>query len=278
MQDNQQNINENINNDDGLGALDGFYIEGTEQAENTAPTDTDKSVESAESIESTESAESAEIIDNADNTQSTESAESAQSTENTEASDGGTSAKKPKKQKGALEVFEYVETFAYAVAVMVLLFMFVFRYVTVDGTSMRDTLQHEDKLIISNLFYTPATGDIVVINRTENAKPLIKRVIATGGQTVRIDFENWQVWVDGMLLDEDYVTLRSEMPMHSYPFVDKYTNSDGICEFVVDDGCIFAMGDNRNNSLDSRKYGFFEYHEIVGRVVIRLAPRFGTVE
>lgn len=276
MQDNQQNINENINNDDGgLGALDGFYIEGTEQAEGTAPADADKIVESADN---TEVAESTEIIENIENTDNTESTETTPSTENTDASESVTSAKKPKKQKGALEVFEYVETFAYAVAVMVLLFMFVFRYVTVDGTSMRDTLQHEDKLIISNLFYTPATGDIVVINRTENAQPLIKRVIATGGQTVRIDFESWQVWVDGILLDEDYVTLRSEMPMHSYPFVEKYTNSDGICEFVVDDGCIFAMGDNRNNSLDSRKYGFFEYHEIVGRVVLRLAPRFGTVE
>lgn len=274
MQDNQQNINENINNDDGggLGALDGFYIKGTEQAEATASTDTDKGVERVENSENSENSENNGNSESIDNIESTESAD------NTEISESSPKAKKPKKQKGAFEVFEYVETFAYAVAVMVLLFMFVFRYVTVDGTSMRDTLQHEDKLIISNLFYTPATGDIVVINRTENAKPLIKRVIATGGQTVRIDFENWQVWVDGMLLDEDYVTLRSEMPMHSYPFVDNYTNADGICEFVVDEGCIFAMGDNRNNSLDSRKYGFFEYHEIVGRVIIRLAPRFGTVE
>ncbi len=184
---------------------------------------------------------------------------------------------KQKKQKSASNVFEYVETFCFALAAMVLLFMFVFRLVTVDGTSMSETLAHNDKLIISNMFYTPQTGDIVVINRSSDAKPLIKRIIATGGQTVKMDFKNWQVWVDGVLLDETYVTLRPDAEMRTGVFTDKYTDG-GICEFVVDDDCIFAMGDNRNNSLDSRYYGFFECHEIVGRVVLRLSPRFGTVD
>lgn len=184
---------------------------------------------------------------------------------------------KSKKQNSASNIFEYIETFCFALAAMVLLFMFVFRLVTVDGMSMSETLAHDDKLIISNMFYTPQTGDIVVINRSSDANPLIKRIIATGGQTVKIDFNGWQVWVDGVLLDETYVTLRSDAAMHTGIFTDKYTK-DGICEFTVDEGCIFVMGDNRNNSLDSRYYGFFEYHEIVGRVVLRLSPRFGTVE
>lgn len=183
---------------------------------------------------------------------------------------------KKKKKRGASEVFDYVETFCYAVAVMVLLFMFVFRYVTVDGSSMRDTLHDGDRLIISNMGYTPATGDIVVINRSSDAKPLIKRVIATGGQTVKIDFIEWKVWVDGALLEEDYIR-REDAPMRTSVFTEKYT-VNGVCEFTVDDGCVFAMGDNRNYSQDSRYYGFFEYHEIVGRVVLRLAPQFGAVE
>lgn len=210
---------------------------------------------------------------------STETAEITETSETVETSETSVepSGEKGKPRNRAAAIFEYVETFCCALAVMLLLFMFVFRFVTVDGTSMSETLAHEDRLIISNMFYTPQTGDIVVINRTSDAKPLIKRVIATGGQTVKIDFENWQVWVDGVLLDETYVTLRTDASMRTGAFTDKYTEN-GICEFVVDDGCIFVMGDNRNNSLDSRYYGFFEYHEIVGRVVLRLSPRFGTVE
>lgn len=213
--------------------------------------------------------------DNFDNN----SAETTETTEITETTETPVEQpdEKGKLRNRAAAVFEYVETFCCALAVMVLLFMFVFRFVTVDGTSMSETLADGDKLIISNMFYTPQTGDIVVINRTSDAKPLIKRVIAAGGQTVKIDFENWQVWVDGVLLDETYVTLRTDASMRTGAFTDKYTEN-GICEFVVDEGCIFVMGDNRNNSLDSRYYGLFEYHEIVGRVVLRLSPRFGTVE
>ena len=107
--------------------------------------------------------------------------------------------------KLAASVYDWVETFCYAMALMVVLFLLVCRYVTVDGDSMRETLHHNDKLIISGLGYTPETGDIVVVKVPRFGNPIIKRVIATGGQEVEIDFENWTVKVDGVTLEEDYI-------------------------------------------------------------------------
>ena len=107
--------------------------------------------------------------------------------------------------KLAASIYDWVETFCYAMALMVVLFLLVCRYVTVDGDSMRETLHHRDKLIISDLGYTPETGDIVVVKVPAYQNPIIKRVIATEGQEVEIDFENWTVKVDGVLLEEDYI-------------------------------------------------------------------------
>ncbi len=182
-----------------------------------------------------------------------------------------------KSRSGALSAaYDYAETFCYALAVMMLLFLFVFRYVSVDGQSMRETLQHRDKLIISNLFYTPKTGDIVVIKPDgyrSNNEPLIKRVIATEGQTVLIDYQNWQVYVDGVPLEEPYIEgMREPKPM------DGTTIPDYTQEFVVGDGKVFVMGDNRNHSTDSRVLGEIGANRILGRVIIRVAPNFGTVD
>ncbi len=183
-------------------------------------------------------------------------------------------------------VYDYLETFCYALAMMMLLFLFVFRYVTVDGQSMMTTLKHEDKLIISDLFYTPKTGDIIVINpesHGDNQEPIIKRVIATEGQTVFIDYQKWEVYVDGNKLDEPYIQeMRQEMmkrfgenvPMNGTN-VDKYRE-----EFTVGENMVFVMGDNRNNSRDSRdaSYGEMNENRILGKVIIRISPEFGIVE
>ncbi len=185
------------------------------------------------------------------------------------------------KKKSAMSTFyEYLETFCYALAVMMVLFLFVFRYVTVDGPSMRETLHNQDKLIISNLFYTPETGDIIVINPEyyeDSPHPIIKRVIATEGQTVRIDHKNWEVYVDDVKLDEPYIeamrALANGAPMNG-------GGEDGISEYVIEEGKVFVMGDNRNNSADSRdaRFGQMGENRIIGRVIIRLAPDFGFVE
>ena len=179
-------------------------------------------------------------------------------------------AVKVKKKKTFFgELYEWIETFCFALALMVVLFIFVFRYVTVDGNSMMNTLHDQDKLIISNFNYTPQTGDIVVIYIEGQNKPYIKRVIATEGQTVKIDFEKWQVFVDGELLEEDYV-LRREGDMHYAAFYNG--------EFTVPEGQVYVMGDNRNDSTDSRVLGCLDEHNIIGRVIVRLAPEFGTVD
>ena len=184
-----------------------------------------------------------------------------------------------KAQSKVQVLYDYIETFCYALGVMMVLLLFVFRMVSVSGSSMRTTLEDNDKLIISNLFYTPKTGDIVVISPKQNEQvPIIKRVIATGGQRVYIDYENWEVFVDGEKLDEPYIEgMRSyygDVPMN--PSDNQKHNK----EFVVTEGCLFVMGDNRNGSADSRssRYGEIDESRVLGRVIIRLAPNFGFVD
>lgn len=191
-----------------------------------------------------------------------------------------------KKRTGMATIYDYLETFCYALALMMFLFLFVFRYVSVDGDSMLGTLHNEDKLIISNLLYTPETGDIVVINpesHGDNDEPIIKRVIATEGQRVYIDYEKWEVYVDGVKLDEPYI---EEMHIQEqyYRGIDVPMNGTGVPkyreEFVVGENKVFVMGDNRNNSKDSRssEYGEMDENRILGRVIIRITPNFGVVE
>ena len=188
----------------------------------------------------------------------------------------------PPKKNIMPAVDECIETFCYALAFIMVMFMFVFRLVSVDGDSMRETLHNEDKLIISNLFYTPKTGDIVVINPESNSasqEPIIKRVIATEGQTVYIDYDNWEVYVDGVKLDEPYIQAMREQWGDDVGMngtnVKKYKQ-----EFVVEEGKVFVMGDNRNNSSDSRdkKYGEMSEERILGRVIVRLYHDCGFVE
>lgn len=183
-------------------------------------------------------------------------------------------------------VYDYVETFCYALALMMFMLLFVFRLVTVDGASMQHTLHHEDKLIISNLLYKPKTGDIVVINpenHKDNEEPIIKRVIATEGQKVFIDYENWEVYVDDVKLDEPYIQpMREEMKaiFGANVWMDRSNVESYNKEFTVGEDMVFVMGDNRNNSRDSRysAYGEMNENRILGRVVIRLSPEFGFVD
>jgi signal peptidase I len=172
--------------------------------------------------------------------------------------------KQPNKKSIFKGIFEYVETFCYALVIMILLFMFIFRNVSVDGDSMNKTLNDKDRLIISNLAYTPKTGDIVVLRFP--GEPLIKRVIAVGGQKVKIDYESWAVYVDGKKLDEKYMNYVGGAMM---------TFGGPTGEFFVDKDKVFVMGDNRNNSRDSREFGQFSEDDILGRVIFRVYPNFG---
>lgn len=145
---------------------------------------------------------------------------------------------------------------------------FFFRLVDVDGTSMWDTLQNEDRLILRTAMYTPERGDIVVLYQERDpAKPLIKRVIATEGDTLRLDVENSAVWLKAagksefVLLEESYV---------HYPLSWGANWTDG--DITVPAGQVFVMGDHRNLSNDSRYLGCFPVEDVVGKAVFRLMP------
>ena len=184
----------------------------------------------------------------------------------------------------AKTAFEWLETLAFAFMFVLVVFIYAFKIVTVDGKSMNKTLADGEKLIISDLFYQPKTGDIVIISRDRfREEPIVKRVIATEGQKVEIDYASWQVTVDGVLLDEPYVYFRPDELMHRYGCPES---------FVVGEDMVFVMGDNRNNSTDSRAQGTYdlvdeEYiytgyteDDIMGKVLVRILPlqKFGAIK
>lgn len=170
------------------------------------------------------------------------------------------------------EIFEWVKAIVVSFAVVFLIFGVLIRLVTVDGRSMEPTLHNNDRLVISNLFYTPKQGDIVVISEEAGiGRAIIKRVIATGGQTLDIG-EDGTVLVNGLPLDEPYIKEKiaaDNHGQHDYPV-------------TVPKDCVFVMGDNRNDSTDSRfeVLSFVDEKYIMGRVLLRLYPlnKIGTVK
>lgn len=161
------------------------------------------------------------------------------------------------------EVYEWMQCLILALIICVVVFTFVFRVVDVSGDSMNPTLANADKLIVSDLFYSPKQGDIIIFRKDEyKAEALVKRVIATEGQTVEIDFDRGRVYVDGELLDEPYI---AEPTYNALDFKGAQT---------VPEGCVFVMGDNRNRSTDSRKteIGMVDERLIVGKVLFRIFP------
>ena len=163
------------------------------------------------------------------------------------------------------ELYEWVQALVSSVLVVVMLFTFVVRMIGVDGHSMVPTLQHGDRLLVlsSLLYHDYRYGDIVIVRKdTFGQNPIVKRVIATGGQTVDIDFVNGAVYVDGLLLDE--------------PYIREPTNRQEGTQFplTVPEGSIFVMGDNRNESTDSRStmLGTVDTRYVIGRAVFLLFP------
>jgi signal peptidase I len=199
-----------------------------------------------------------------------------------EPNESGTENEFPPKRRFIDELFEWIEMFSGVLLVMILIFTFAVRHMVVEGASMERTLYEEDVLIVSNLFYEPAQNDIVVIQvpNTVFDKPIIKRVIATEGQTVDFDFDNWKVYVDGVELDEPYVNYDSGYAMYRDMFSDPAAAA--LLPLTVEPGKIFVMGDNRNHSSDSRdsRIGQVDVHNVVGRVLFRAFPfnKFGVVK
>ena len=167
---------------------------------------------------------------------------------------------------GAASLILYLHDLVYMLAVILVVFLLLFRVVVVSGFSMYQTFTDGDYLILlSNTFYhNPRPGDVVVVSKDsfDDGAPIVKRVIATEGQTVDIDFDAGIVYVDGTALDE--------------PYTNTPTNLREGTEFplVVADNCIFVMGDNRNNSKDSRslEIGQVDRREVLGKAILLMLP------
>lgn len=172
-------------------------------------------------------------------------------------------------------ILEWTSCFVYAVAAVLALNLFFFRPITVAGSSMNDTLVNKDRVIASGFMYSPKYGDIVVVEADKlplNGTPIygetiIKRVIAVGGDTIRIDFENGLVYRNGEVIEEDYIKEPIRLHYQGWMENDK--------EYTVPENCVFVMGDNRNRSNDSRNLsavGFIDVNYIMGKAIVRYAP------
>ena len=176
----------------------------------------------------------------------------------------GQDAASQKKEEGR-DLYEWVQALVCSVLAVVLLFAFVVRLIGVDGHSMVPTLQDGDRLLVLNSLWDDGYqyGDIVVLRKdTFMEEPIVKRVIATEGQTVDIDFAAGDVYVDGELLEEDYINEPT------------YVEEGTEFPLTVPEGSIFVMGDNRNHSSDSRSsdLGTVDTRYVIGRAVFLLFP------
>ena len=163
------------------------------------------------------------------------------------------------KADGAMAgIYDWVKCIVFAIAIVVVCLTFVFRLVDVEGHSMNDTLFTKDKVVVTSLFYQPKNNDIVVISHgAEYKKPIIKRVIATEGQTLKLDYENEKIIVDGIEIDEPYIKEST--------FSGFYGNMTP--PEVIPEGKVFVLGDNRRISLDSRttEVGLIDVKDVIGK-------------
>ena len=163
------------------------------------------------------------------------------------------------------EAYEWLRSCVECVLVIILVFTFVVRMMSVQGPSMRQTLQQGDRLLVVNapLVTDYRQGDIVIARKdTFSDDPIVKRVIAVGGQTVDIDFSSGTVYVDGRELEESYINDRT------------YTYEGMDFPLTVPEGSVFLMGDNRNMSTDSRdsRVGTVDTRYLIGKAVFLLFP------
>ena len=168
----------------------------------------------------------------------------------------------------SLDMYLNVRVLVSMMAAFVLLFTFVARIIVVSGPSMENTLLGGDLILVWSLGYTPKQGDIVVLTQESYQEDsIVKRVIAVGGQRVDIDYDTGTVYVDGVPLEEDYIKEKMHRP--SYPGY-----SEGINHVTVPEGCIFVMGDNRNQSADSRypDIGIVDTRCVIGRGLSVIFP------
>ncbi|MEI6579345.1 MAG: signal peptidase I [Eubacteriales bacterium] len=169
----------------------------------------------------------------------------------------------PPAQKRWVLFYEWIDSVMGAIIVIFFLFTFLFRAVGVDGTSMVPTLNDKDWVAISGINFVPKRGDIVVVTQPNDVhEPLIKRIIAIGGDTIDINFITHVVKINSVVIDEPYI---AEPTQRSF---------DVTFPVTVPKGFVFVMGDNRNNSKDSRAsgIGMIDERYILGKAGFRFYP------
>lgn len=200
--------------------------------------------------------------------------------QNVELEEQSTEKKNDGYESFAAFAFDILEMMAWSVLVMVLLFTFAFRICRVDGPSMENTLFNGQTLLVRSIGYTPEQEDIIIFHLTDPEnnmeKTLVKRVIATEGQKLEINFYTGEIKVDGVLYPDTHRVLKEPSGMYSiFPDdIDHYDSYTGIYSITIPENTLFVMGDNRNHSLDSRDeaIGFIDERCVLGKVILRFAP------
>ncbi len=160
-------------------------------------------------------------------------------------------------------IYSWIDSVVYALVIILFIFTFLFRVVGVSGESMKPTLNNGDWLAVKAINTSYKPGDIVVVTQPNPLnEPLIKRVIAVGGDTVDIDIAEGTVSVNGNIISEPYILEPTQRRF------------DIAFPVTVPEGCVFVMGDNRNNSLDSRysAIGFIDTRYLLGTAEFRFYP------
>ncbi len=174
-----------------------------------------------------------------------------------------------------LDLYYWTQTLVTVLVGLILIFTLVGRVIQVDGSSMLPTLHHGDLMLLQSIGYTPQQGDVVVLRKDSfMSSPIVKRVIATEGQHVTVDYGEGKVYVDGKALDEPYI--------NEY-MVDTNVGVMNVLDVTVPEGSIYVLGDNRNHSSDSRdeRLGTVDTRYVLGHalwVVFPFGDRFGAVE
>ena len=173
--------------------------------------------------------------------------------------------KEKQQRDGGRDLYDWVQALVCSVLAVVVVFTFLIRLIGVDGHSMVPSLQDGDRLLVLNsmLYGDYQYGDVVVLRKESFLEePIVKRVIATEGQIVDIDFLTGSVYVDGVLLKEDYINELT------------FTEEGTAFPLVVPEGSIFVMGDNRNGSSDSRDYrlGTVDTRYVIGKAAFLIFP------